>query len=337
MPFEMTRPGPLLVGPSAVSELTWLAHLVARRANYCEPALRELEQILPGIGASSESMTQAYGRLWPDALSGAAELLVIAHEGGQLLTTDLAPFLDGLEEHCSKAIDIGPLRSESDADRAAIAARLARLRKDAKLRRAYRLWLADVWQLASPTWEAGGREAAIAAATELEQRITAGSRIRGLLSPRHPAVGSLRADSGEPEFEGTPVALSPLYFCLSGGHFLELPGLVHLGLPGSGLAPGRKFLDAGQVASLLKVLTEPARVTVLIHLLTDSGGVMDVARKLGMSQPVVSGHLKQLREAGLVSAWSDGPRNVYSTDLARVEKVLDDARSLLSQWGRQRG
>ena len=51
-----------------------------------------------------------------------------------------------------------------------------------------------------------------------------------------------------------------------------------------------------------------------------------------MSQPVVSGHLKQLREAGLVAAWTSAGRTVYSTDLGRVERVLGDARALIAHW-----
>ena len=86
------------------------------------------------------------------------------------------------------------------------------------------------------------------------------------------------------------------------------------------------------MASSLKVLSEPARVAVLLHLLTESAGVMEVARRLEMSQPVVSGHLKQLREAGLVAAWTSAGRTVYSTDLGRVERVLGDARALIAHW-----
>jgi DNA-binding transcriptional ArsR family regulator len=61
-------------------------------------------------------------------------------------------------------------------------------------------------------------------------------------------------------------------------------------------------------------------------------GVMELARSLRISQPTVSGHLKVLREAGLVQAQRRGGRSVFTGSLKRVERVLEDARATIARW-----
>lgn len=59
------------------------------------------------------------------------------------------------------------------------------------------------------------------------------------------------------------------------------------------------------------VLAEPSRLTLLGALLEGEASVNTLVAASGMSQPVVSKHLKILREAGLVSVRPDGQRRLY--------------------------
>jgi DNA-binding transcriptional ArsR family regulator len=61
-------------------------------------------------------------------------------------------------------------------------------------------------------------------------------------------------------------------------------------------------------------------------------GVTDVARALRISQPTVSGHLKILRDAGLLQPRRHGGRTVYTPSRKRVERLLEDARATLVRW-----
>jgi DNA-binding transcriptional ArsR family regulator len=59
---------------------------------------------------------------------------------------------------------------------------------------------------------------------------------------------------------------------------------------------------------------------------------MEIARVLHLSQPTVSGHLKILREAGLVQPRRLGGRTVFAGSRKRIERLLEDARATIARW-----
>ncbi len=63
--------------------------------------------------------------------------------------------------------------------------------------------------------------------------------------------------------------------------------------------------------SVFAVLAEPHRRAILALLLNEEQSVGDIERRLHMSQPAVSKHLRVLREAGFVEATIDAQRRRY--------------------------
>jgi DNA-binding transcriptional ArsR family regulator len=61
----------------------------------------------------------------------------------------------------------------------------------------------------------------------------------------------------------------------------------------------------------MEALAEPRRRALLDALLEGERPVNELVEQLGLSQPLVSKHLRVLREAGLVEARVDGPRRLY--------------------------
>jgi len=59
---------------------------------------------------------------------------------------------------------------------------------------------------------------------------------------------------------------------------------------------------------------------------------MELARTLRLSQATVSGHVKVLRNAGLVQHRRVGSRTVLVASRKRVERLLEDARRTISRW-----
>jgi len=59
------------------------------------------------------------------------------------------------------------------------------------------------------------------------------------------------------------------------------------------------------------VLSEPNRRKILDLLLDGPRPVGELVDEMAMSQPVVSKHLRVLREAGLVSVTPEGQRRLY--------------------------
>ena len=72
-----------------------------------------------------------------------------------------------------------------------------------------------------------------------------------------------------------------------------------------------------------QVLAEPSRRVLLEALLGGEAPVKQLVNISGMSQPVVSKHLKILREAGLVRVRPEGQRRLYSLR-AEPLKGLDE-------------
>ena len=63
--------------------------------------------------------------------------------------------------------------------------------------------------------------------------------------------------------------------------------------------------------SAFEVIAEPTRRAILNLLLSSEQSVGEIERRLGISQPAVSKHLRVLREAGLVRSTVDAQRRLY--------------------------
>ena len=66
--------------------------------------------------------------------------------------------------------------------------------------------------------------------------------------------------------------------------------------------------------SALAALADPTRRRVFERLKTGPQSVGAIARRMPVSRPAVSQHLKVLKEAGLVADRPDGNRRVYYID-----------------------
>jgi DNA-binding transcriptional ArsR family regulator len=65
------------------------------------------------------------------------------------------------------------------------------------------------------------------------------------------------------------------------------------------------------VESVFEIIAEPNRRAILNLLVLSEQSVGEIERQLGMAQPMVSKHLRVLREAGIVEATVDAQRRLY--------------------------
>jgi DNA-binding transcriptional ArsR family regulator len=70
-----------------------------------------------------------------------------------------------------------------------------------------------------------------------------------------------------------------------------------------------------------EVLAEPHRRLILELLAQDELPVGELVRRMGMSQPLVSKHLRVLREAGLVTSRVDAQRRFYSIEFGPLAEI----------------
>jgi DNA-binding transcriptional ArsR family regulator len=82
------------------------------------------------------------------------------------------------------------------------------------------------------------------------------------------------------------------------------------------------------------VIAEPRRRQILDLLARGEQPVGELVRRLRMSQPAVSKHLRVLRDAGLVTSRVDAQRRRYrlnATPLAEIDRWLAPYRALWSR------
>ena len=87
---------------------------------------------------------------------------------------------------------------------------------------------------------------------------------------------------------------------------------------------------ARRASVMLKFVSDPTRLRVILLLSEDEHHVGALCEQLGQSQPAVSHHLALLRHGGVISPRRLGKNNFYSlspsgTELARMVKLLLDA------------
>lgn len=84
--------------------------------------------------------------------------------------------------------------------------------------------------------------------------------------------------------------------------------------------PGR----VGTVAVLAKSLSDENRLRILLSVSKEKKSVSSIVEEVGLSQPLVSHHLKELKRALLVKVERDGPFILYELADPRIVRVLEN-------------
>jgi DNA-binding transcriptional ArsR family regulator len=71
----------------------------------------------------------------------------------------------------------------------------------------------------------------------------------------------------------------------------------------------------------LQALGDPTRAAIFEILRDGPRAVGEIAKRLPVSRPAVSQHLRALREAGLVTLRTEGTRNLYRIDLRGLAEL----------------
>jgi ArsR family transcriptional regulator len=82
-------------------------------------------------------------------------------------------------------------------------------------------------------------------------------------------------------------------------------------------------------AEICAGLADPNRIMILYTLSQGPRNVTDICNELGMPQPLISRHLKILRERGMVTTERRGTIIVYSLSDRRLVEALDLLRAAM--------
>jgi DNA-binding transcriptional ArsR family regulator len=76
-----------------------------------------------------------------------------------------------------------------------------------------------------------------------------------------------------------------------------------------------------ELANIAKALGHPARIAILQHLLKANACICgDLVGELGLAQPTISQHLKELKQLGLIQGTIEGTSVCYCIDPKVWEK-----------------
>jgi DNA-binding transcriptional ArsR family regulator len=316
------------VSTSAAVELTWEVMSISPDCKYTSSN----EEQVAALRAEHPDLIKRIESFWDDG-AWWGELLVIADRSGTLLDPDPTALLDFIVA----GVGEGPvnLETENERDRAAIIDRLDRLGRDARLRKRYVALLRDLWEAAEGRF--GDQADAEATAVTWRERLAAGASPLDLLSDKHVARRPEWARAVRDAARNGTLVLTPV-LCCRGGHIVSSGGVLSIAAPADAQdsLSVRRFY-AAEVASRLKVLSDPTRVALLSQLACDPMSVTELARLYDLAQPTVSIHVRQLREAGLIESKKTGGRTIYSVPRDRVQQLLDEAGDLLLRFCRNPG
>jgi len=100
-----------------------------------------------------------------------------------------------------------------------------------------------------------------------------------------------------------------------------------------GITKTEIFTDRqNELALFAKAFGHPARVAILQHLFRIDGCVCgDLVQEIGLSQPTVSQHLKELKTLGLIKGNVEGTRVCYCIDRGNWQRMKEVMAEFLDQ------
>lgn len=323
---EPAQSGPVLQAqPSLAVEMEW-ALATTQRPEWARdhPELAQALAAVPGL-------TQQVAHLWPAhdlALScgGSLELMVLAHQGGLLFSTDADELLGRLEALARHSSAPAAMGSESDDDLRVIGERLRVLRESAQHRREYVRTIAEVWAAVGPLWESEGRVQVERAIARRQRLIDDGRTWRevlgdDLLPHREELTRLVGTMSADDELVIVPAFYTHL------GLTLDLPGTLVVGVR---LAPADPRMATEALARRLKAVADPTRLAIVAQLAHRPQTVTELAGRFDVAQPTMSNHVKLLREAGLVASRTQSGRRILSLSPGAVDVMVSEFAELLS-------
>lgn len=100
-----------------------------------------------------------------------------------------------------------------------------------------------------------------------------------------------------------------------------------------GLAKTEIFTgEQNEIAIFAKVFGHPARVAILQYIFKKNSSICgDLVNEIGLAQPTISQHLKELKNLGLIKGNIEGTSVCYCIDSENWKKMKDIMAQFLDQ------
>jgi len=336
----VAREGPRVrCRPSPVMELVYAQWYLQRRFDHARGF--EVPWAAPVLAADPELAADLV-RFWAaHDISGAGpELFVLAARYGYLSDADPQRFVRELPSLAQRyardgahlTSDPGDDPEEAERHDADLQRRLAVLREAAQAQQLAAL-LTRLWRALAPAWDEHGRATTETARDAFEEAFSRTNSVLEALPPHHFTRFEHLAQSIREAGEHGRVVVVPLWLAASGGFGFRVDEVQYVGY---GLQSEHVFERTAErvadVSRRAKALADPNRLLALTLVSTFAGmrpTVGDLAAQVGVSQPTLSGHLRLLREAGLVAVEKRGNKSFYRIEPDAVRQLLHELDEML--------
>jgi ArsR family transcriptional regulator, arsenate/arsenite/antimonite-responsive transcriptional repressor len=270
------------------------------------------------------------------------DLFPLVSNNGYTFDTSVGRFLDDLEQHLPifrqqlAQYKIGLQHKDPEkikkelASCEALEQRLERL-ANKKFRSQFVGLLRRLWAFLEPQWESQGLSASRAACQQFMEQFALHQDILAALPTHHFVQFENSRQYIKKAMQQGTVLVFPLYFALGGGFSID-SGNQHLIGYGIRSEDTHQALSeaSAQLAMQLKTLADPTRLMLMTMLQRYSHfemSVSDFAEQLGVTQPTISGHLKLLRESGLVTLEKKGNKALYKLEAETLKQLVHDLKA----------
>ncbi|MEL6918516.1 MAG: metalloregulator ArsR/SmtB family transcription factor [Bacteroidota bacterium] len=90
--------------------------------------------------------------------------------------------------------------------------------------------------------------------------------------------------------------------------------------------------NQNQLALTFKVLAHPARIAILEYISRQDACICnDIVEEIGLAQPTISQHLKELKSIGLIQGEIEGKKVCYCINLKKWEEVQNGLNSFFNK------
>lgn len=99
-----------------------------------------------------------------------------------------------------------------------------------------------------------------------------------------------------------------------------------------GLTKSEKFTEEqNSIAQIAKVLGHPARIAILQYILKSNSCICgDLVEEIGLAQPTISQHLKELKKIKLIKGTIEGTSVCYCIDIENWNKIQQTLTQFLT-------
>ena len=205
--------------------------------------------------------------------------------------------------------------------------------KQPERRKRFVVLLKRLWKVLQPIW----KEEGYAQAKRASEVFLAKYRETGNVLDAIPAHHFTQFEASQKHIQASlekgKLLVTPLFFASGGGFSFDFADAHYLGY---GIQSERLFetLSARveEVAPKMKALSDSTRLMILTLIARYENFVLtvgDLAVQLDVTQPTASGHLKLLREAGLVTLEKHGNKAYYHVNDVAIKEAIAQLSDLL--------